>query len=236
MQNAVAAEEQKLRAELAKEEAILSADERDRIATLESDLATRLSNARDRIAASLESDLAARLDDDLAKRLKRDRLTRSRGGQELLGQGELLRVTKGVRSEYRSFLNAVLDARLAQDEARLSAARARADARIAEDEARFDAAKARAKSRADARVTAAERKLTKAIAKELENALPTSKSGSEWWIDPIIGLRGQINITRWLFLALQGDVGGFGAGSQIAWQASGSVGFNLTRNIFLETG
>ena len=102
---------------------------------------------------------------------------------------------------------------------------------------RFNAAKAQAKSRADARVHGvAEKKLTKAIAKELENALPTSKSGSEWWIDPVIGLRGQINITRWLFLAIQGDVGGFGAGSQIAWQASGSVGVNLTRNIFLETG
>ncbi len=55
-------------------------------------------------------------------------------------------------------------------------------------------------------------------------------------MDPIVGLRGQINFTRWLFLALQGDVGGFGAGSQIAWFASGSIGINLTRNIFLETG
>jgi hypothetical protein len=49
-------------------------------------------------------------------------------------------------------------------------------------------------------------------------------------------LRGQINFTRWLFLALQGDVGGFGAGSQIAWFASGSIGINITRNVFLETG
>ncbi len=68
------------------------------------------------------------------------------------------------------------------------------------------------------------------------NRLPTSKSGDQWWVDPIVGLRGQINFTRWLFLALQGDVGGFGAGSQIAWFASGSIGVNLTRNIFLETG
>jgi hypothetical protein len=27
-----------------------------------------------------------------------------------------------------------------------------------------------------------------------------------------------------------------GAGSQIAWFASGSIGINFTRNIFLETG
>ena len=58
----------------------------------------------------------------------------------------------------------------------------------------------------------------------------------QWWVDPIIGLRTQINFTRWLFLALQGDVGGFGAGSEIAWFASGSIGINFTRHIFMETG
>ena len=47
----------------------------------------------------------------------------------------------------------------------------------------------------------------------LADRLPTSKSGQRWWVDPIIGLRTQINFTRWLFLALQGDVGGFGAGN-----------------------
>ena len=60
--------------------------------------------------------------------------------------------------------------------------------------------------------------------------------GDRWWVDPIIGLRTQINFTRWLFLALQGDVGGFGAGSQIAWFASGSIGVNFTRNVFVEAG
>ena len=87
-----------------------------------------------------------------------------------------------------------------------------------------------------ARVAQAEKRLSKALSQELENRLPTSRSGDQWWIDPIIGLRTQINFTRWLFLALQGDVGGFGAGSQIAWFASGSIGINFTRNIFLETG
>ena len=87
-----------------------------------------------------------------------------------------------------------------------------------------------------ARVAQAERRLSKALSQELKNRLPTSKSGNQWWVDPIIGLRTQINFTRWLFLALQGDVGGFGAGSEIAWFASGSIGINFTRNIFTETG
>jgi hypothetical protein len=35
---------------------------------------------------------------------------------------------------------------------------------------------------------------------------------------------------------LQGDVGGFTAGSQIAWLATGTLGVNFTRNIFAEAG
>jgi hypothetical protein len=53
------------------------------------------------------------------------------------------------------------------------------------------------------RVADAQKRLAKALAKQIEQALPTSKSGDRWWIDPIIGPRGQINFTRWLFLALQ---------------------------------
>ena len=109
----------------------------------------------------MESDLAERLNDDIEKRLlKRDLLIG--GGHEVLCKEELLRFTKGVRSQYRSFLNAVLDARLVQDQARL------------------DATKAQAKAQADAHVAAAEKKLSKAITKRLENILPTSESGSEW--------------------------------------------------------
>ncbi len=86
------------------------------------------------------------------------------------------------------------------------------------------------------RADAAKAKLAKSIANSVEEAIPTSASGDEWWIDPIVGLRGQINITRWLFLAAQGDVGGFGVGSQITWNTQATIGVNFTRNIFAELG
>jgi len=86
------------------------------------------------------------------------------------------------------------------------------------------------------RVTNAQGKLSAALAEKVENALPTHLSGDVWWVDPIVGLRGQINFTRWLFLAAQGDVGGFGAGSQLAWNAQASLGVNFTRNFFGELG
>ena len=191
VQGAVSAEVQKLRVESGSEEAILEAD------------------ARNRLARDLESDLQARL---------RRELDSSHPLREAVRTEDILRIAKGVRGEYRAFLDAVLDERLAQERARL------------------DAAEANEVTKAKARVAQAEKRLSKALSQELENRLPTSKSGNQWWVDPIIGLRTQINFTRWLFLALQGDVGGFGAGSEIAWFASGSIGVNFTRNLFAEMG
>jgi hypothetical protein len=83
-------------------------------------------------------------------------------------------------------------------------------------------------------VAQAEKRLSKTIARRIEDALPISPSGDQWWVDPIIGLRGQVNFTRWLFLAVQGDVGGFGAASDFSANVSASLGVNFTRNIFLE--
>ena len=191
VQRAVGAEVQKLQTESGNEEAILEED------------------ARNRLARDLESDLQARLRRELAS---------SRPLREAVRTEDILRIAKGVRGEFRAFVDAVLAERLAQERARL------------------DAAEANEVTKAKARVAQAEKRLSKALSQELENRLPTSRSGDQWWVDPIIGLRTQINFTRWLFLALQGDVGGFGAGSEIAWFASGSLGVNFTRNLFAEMG
>jgi hypothetical protein len=191
VQSAVDAEVQKLQAQFGNETAILEED------------------TRNRLAVGLESDLQTRLRRELAS---------SDPLRNAFSDADVLRIARGLRGEYRAFLDAVLQERLTQEQARL------------------DPREAQALANAQARVAQAERKLSKALSQELENRLPTSKSGDRWWVDPIIGLRTQINFTRWLFLALQGDVGGFGAGSQIAWFASGSIGINFTRNLFAEMG
>lgn len=103
-------------------------------------------------------------------------------------------------------------------------------------ESRIAAAKRQLTSAIQNRLSKAQNKFSRELANTIEDALPTSAEGSKWWIDPIIGLRAQANITRWLFLAVQGDVGGFGAGSDIAWNVSGSLGVNITRHIFAEAG
>jgi hypothetical protein len=246
VQSAVDAEAQRLRVQAADEGAVLREDVRAEEAILLEDILVEEAVLREdvRVEESIvredvRSRIAASLEPDLLARLRRD-LARSRRLREVVGDEDIRRITKGVRGEFRALLNAVLDARLAEDRARIDTRLvedlARVDARLRADRSRIAARVAQARTNAQARVAQAEKKFSKALSRELEDRLPTSKSGDQWWVDPIVGLRTQVNFTRWLFLALQGDVGGFGAGSQIAWFASGSIGVNFTRNLFAEMG
>ncbi len=91
-------------------------------------------------------------------------------------------------------------------------------------------------SQAKADAAAAKKEFSQTLADDIKNALPDSGAGDVWWVDPLVGLRGQINFTRWLYLTTQADVGGFGAGSQITWNALATLGVNFTRNVYAELG
>lgn len=62
---------------------------------------------------------------------------------------------------------------------------------------------------------------------------------SETWVDPIMGLNGRLELTdRWELLA-EGDVGGFGVGSDISWSWLAAVGYRfepLGHDTFLRAG
>lgn len=190
--------------------------EEQKLQILNQETALLEQDVRDRVARGLESDLEARLRQDLSG---------SNSLRDALRPVEFARLSRGVRGELRALVDAVIDADEAEAQARLAAP-------LEQDRVRI----AQAKAAAQARVAQAEKRLSKAIAQSIEDALPTSGSGDVWWVDPIVGLRAQVNFTRWLFLAAQGDVGGFGAGSQIAWVVQATVGVNFTRNIFAELG
>ena len=58
-------------------------------------------------------------------------------------------------------------------------------------------------------------------------------------VDPIIGLRAQIYLTRKLSLRLHGDIGGFGISydsSDFSWQAMGMLGYDFSRHFSLGVG
>jgi len=54
-------------------------------------------------------------------------------------------------------------------------------------------------------------------------------SGTTTWADPIVGMRGRYYVSPIFFLNGYGDVGGFGAGSELSWQALGAVGVQAAR-------
>lgn len=66
--------------------------------------------------------------------------------------------------------------------------------------------------------------------------LPTAASADTSWVDPIVGIRARVYLTRLLYLEALGDVGGFDAGSQITWNTQATFGARLTRNIDFQAG
>lgn len=51
--------------------------------------------------------------------------------------------------------------------------------------------------------------------------------GSESWVDPLVGVRTVWNLTRHWNLMVSGNIGGFGVGSDLAWEALGTVGYRF---------
>jgi len=74
------------------------------------------------------------------------------------------------------------------------------------------------------------------LADRIEEKLPKHVEDDRWWIDPLVGLRAQVNFSRTFFAAAQADVGGFGAGSQITVNTQATLGVNFSRHIALEAG
>ena len=55
-----------------------------------------------------------------------------------------------------------------------------------------------------------------------------SVSGDESWLDPLIGARAIFDLSERWELSLQGNVGGFGVGSDFTWGAYGDIGYRFS--------
>jgi outer membrane autotransporter protein len=89
---------------------------------------------------------------------------------------------------------------------------------------------------AQARVNQLKAQLASQVANTLTGQLNRSFSFYDDWFDPVIGLRGRLNLTKSFYLTAESDVGGFGIGSDIAVQAYGALGCQITRHIYSEVG
>ena len=89
---------------------------------------------------------------------------------------------------------------------------------------------------AHARISQLKAQLASQIADTLTGELNRSLSFYDNWFDPLIGLRGRLNLSKAFYLTAETDIGGFGIGSDIAWQGYAGLGCDITRNIYSEVG
>jgi hypothetical protein len=89
---------------------------------------------------------------------------------------------------------------------------------------------------AQGRVNQLKAQLSNQVADTVTSQLNRSFSFYDDWFDPVIGLRGRLNLSKAFYLTAESDVGGFGIGSDIAVQAYAALGCHITRNIFSEVG
>ncbi|UPY38443.1 hypothetical protein [Sediminicoccus sp. KRV36] len=56
------------------------------------------------------------------------------------------------------------------------------------------------------------------------------------WVDPIISVRATLRLNASLSFTAYGDVGGFGAGSQLTWQAMGTLDWRINERLSASIG
>jgi hypothetical protein len=54
------------------------------------------------------------------------------------------------------------------------------------------------------------------------------REDSETWVDPVIGAQGRLNMGSGFYLTAMGNVGGFGAASDITWDVFGGLGYQAS--------
>lgn len=64
---------------------------------------------------------------------------------------------------------------------------------------------------------------------ELDTGLGT-RSNDKTWVDPLVGLRFQRNLSPSFFFRAVGDIGGFGVSSDLTWQAMAGLGWRFSDN------
>ncbi len=72
------------------------------------------------------------------------------------------------------------------------------------------------------------------IERRLKRDLNTRIASLDDWVDPFIGLRARYHWNEKFYLTARADIGGFGVGSDLSWQANGGIGCNLSPTLFLE--
>jgi len=125
---------------------------------------------------------------------------------------------------------------LALKKQRVELARSVAALEVAKLRARVDTAAQAELASARKQVANAEANLAAGISGQIAARLPVQRSADQDWVDPIAGVRAQWSISGRFFLAGKSDIGGFGAGSELAWTLQATLGYQFTGNVSAELG
>lgn len=94
----------------------------------------------------------------------------------------------------------------------------------------------RLRAEARRRVDAVKKRISRDVASKLKDGLDNTFTVAEQWWDPYVGIRARYNLNNAFYLTAKADIGGFGVGSDLTWQASGALGCQVTRYIHTEIG
>lgn len=65
---------------------------------------------------------------------------------------------------------------------------------------------------------------------------PLFFSDGDTWVDPIVGVRGRVNLTPEVYLTGWGMIGGFGVASDLTWDVMGGTGYAVSDRVSLIAG
>lgn len=146
------------------------------------------------------------------------------------------RVGQLIESLVRREESAVVAAATADLQQAEAAEKAAVRQAVNTEKAKLRAKAAALRAKVDVRIVNAQKDLEKKITKVLKKNLNQDVSLTEDWWDPYVGLRARYNFTPAIYIIGRGDIGGFGVGSDLMWQAEAALGFQLTRSIYTELG
>jgi opacity protein-like surface antigen len=106
----------------------------------------------------------------------------------------------------------------------------------AQEQAQLSATTAALKAAAQSKIDALKQRIASDIASTVKKQLNTSASLNNRWLDPYVGIACRYDLDKVFYLTGKTDIGGFGIGSEITWQAYIGLGCQLTHSIYAEAG
>ncbi len=155
-------------------------------------------------------------------------------------------VSSDINADVRSIVAAALDPKLAALQTSLSdlpnAPISGPQKRLLEDEvtriigARQGELAAAITANDTAKIAAIKSQLTQSVSNSISSILRMPVDRTDAWVDPYVGFRARLNLSKAFYLTAKTDIGGFDVSSKIAFEAYGALGCQLTKNIFAEAG